>query len=211
MRSLANAWTPLSDLYNKKQQSLRYQPQSIATNNNRPFRNQNYMKTCTKNILKILLAITQNINQNKWEDKPTTSRSMMRCLDGGEAEEEEEEEEEASRDTAISSCWRAWTLSGERAQPMTAWPRLANSRESARPRPRLTPVTSTVFRGAASAFMPAAVDILFVAVVVLVAAELHTNPIPSIRSPARASGPKCEPRPRFKGFIYSPASTVTWA
>lgn len=43
MRSLANAWTPLSDLYNKKQQSLRYQPQSIATNNNRPFRNQNYM------------------------------------------------------------------------------------------------------------------------------------------------------------------------
>ncbi|RWW11546.1 hypothetical protein GW17_00024836 [Ensete ventricosum] len=103
---------------------------------------------------------------------------MMRCLDGGEAEEEEEE---ASGDTAISSCWRAWTLSMERAQPMTAWPRVANSRESARPRPRLTPVTSTVFRGAASAFIPAAVGILFVTVVV-VAAELHTNPIPSLRS-----------------------------
>ncbi|MFS7919274.1 hypothetical protein Hanom_Chr03g00210821 [Helianthus anomalus] len=61
--------------------------------------------------------------------KLTTSRLKKRCLSSSEE----------------SWVWRDLSLSGEREQPMTEWPLLANSRARAFPSPLLTPVISTVF------------------------------------------------------------------
>lgn len=61
-----------------------------------------------------------------------------------------------------SSDWRAESISGEREQPITVWPRLANSSARALPRPRLTPVIITVL-----VIMGAAPPTMFMALVVV--------------------------------------------
>lgn len=50
-----------------------------------------------------------------------------------------------------SSDWREESFSGEREQPITVCPRLANSNARAFPSPRLTPVINTVLRSAMAA------------------------------------------------------------